>query len=625
MADSGTPILSLLPTVTLLDTDVLPLARPSGTTAAGANLGISGATLKRLAPTGNSAPGSDKRVRFQTAAQLAAAPDGGDSLDGLNPATLVLGGLAWVEFHASLGYGITLRLLYDGATRTPAGSGLTAFRTGDLVAGDTVPVRWALASGPQVGVPAYPQKPAGYVFALNELVRAYVSDVPSEQFFSAKAATALPAPTVSTGDANWLPVSASSLPAAVAPLYGSTGTATNGPMTQAATSAALVLKADLVNGTLALAQRPLASAAEVGTVRIGRGLYISPAALLENNMPDFANEILLDNSRNIANIIYFGPILVFVTANDNAYTLADFSVQPVAPFIGRLQAVRATANVSFGTGAMPGSTQSLINGSSAAFQMLAGEWIIFRRTAIGYDVIMRGTTATPAAASPPATVTVAGIVKIGANITVAADGTISVAAPGATGGVFRGTFAAVAYALYDCILIPVGQPNAGLFAYATAAFTATATYSAANWTLDPGQSTNDYTAASVARLGVGVALLTTATNVSAAINEVRNTLPGTAEQAAAYTLALSDAGNVVPVNSATAVAVTIPPNSATAFPLGSIINLSQVGAGQILVTAGTGVTLRQADAQLKSAKQWAEISLRKRAADEWVLTGYTAA
>ena len=206
MADSGIPILSLPATVTLLDTDVLPLGRLSGSTAPGTNLGITGAALKKLAPTGNSIPGTDKRVRFQTNAQLAAATDGGDSLDGLNPATLVLGGLAWVEFHP-LGYGTTLRLLYDGAPRTPAGSGLRAYRTGDFVAGDTVPVRWVVATGPEVGVTAYPQRPAGYVFALNELVRAYVSDVLTEQFFAANFATALPAPTVSAGDANWRAVS----------------------------------------------------------------------------------------------------------------------------------------------------------------------------------------------------------------------------------------------------------------------------------------------------------------------------------------------------------------------------------------------------------------------------------
>ena len=87
----------------------------------------------------NNIPGTDKRVRFQTATQLAAALDGGDCLDGLSPASLVLGGLAWVEFHATLGYGVTLRLLYDGAARTPAGSGLYAYSTGDVVPSATGP------------------------------------------------------------------------------------------------------------------------------------------------------------------------------------------------------------------------------------------------------------------------------------------------------------------------------------------------------------------------------------------------------------------------------------------------------------------------------------------------------
>ena len=193
----------------------------------------------------------------------------------------------------------------------------------------------------------------------------------------------------------------------------------------------------------------------------------------------------------------------------------------------------------------------------------------------------------------------------------------------ATGGLFRGVWTAnTAYGQYDSVIVPAG--NVGPMVYANAAFTSGASFLATNWTPEPGQSTNDYTAASVARLGLGVALLTTATNVSAAINEVRNTLPATTEQAAAYTLALTDAGNVVPVNNATAVAVTIPPNSAVAWPPNTVINLSQAGAGQILITAGAGVTIRQADSQFKSAKQWAEISLRRRGLDEWVLTGYTA-
>ena len=216
----------------------------------------------------------------------------------------------------------------------------------------------------------------------------------------------------------------------------------------------------------------------------------------------------------------------------------------------------------------------------------------------------------------------------GTGIAISAANVISATGTGGatTGGVFRGPWAtATAYAQNDSVLVPAGFANAGLFVYASVAFTSPATYTAANWTLDPGQSSNDYTAASVARLGVGVALSTAATDLSSAINEVRNLLPNTTERAAAFPLALLDAGNLVPVNSATAVAVTVPPNASVAFLVGTIINLSQVGAGQIVITAGAGVTIRQADSQFKTAKQWAEVSLRKRGPDEWVLTGYTAA
>ena len=52
MADTGTTILNLPATVALNDTDVLPLARPSGTTAPGSDLGLSGAALKALFGSG---------------------------------------------------------------------------------------------------------------------------------------------------------------------------------------------------------------------------------------------------------------------------------------------------------------------------------------------------------------------------------------------------------------------------------------------------------------------------------------------------------------------------------------------------------------------------------------------
>lgn len=97
----------------------------------------------------------------------------------------------------------------------------------------------------------------------------------------------------------------------------------------------------------------------------------------------------------------------------------------------------------------------------------------------------------------------------------------------------------------------------------------------------------------------------------------------TSTQTASYTLVANDAGKVVEMNVASANTLTIPPNSSVAFPIGTIIEVYQVGAGQCTVTAGSGVTLR-APGGAKTAAQYASASLRKRGTDEWVLAGSTA-
>lgn len=90
-----------------------------------------------------------------------------------------------------------------------------------------------------------------------------------------------------------------------------------------------------------------------------------------------------------------------------------------------------------------------------------------------------------------------------------------------------------------------------------------------------------------------------------------------------YTLALADVASVVEVNKATAQTTTIPTNATVAFPIGTIIELYQQGVGQITVSASGGVTLR-APGGAKSRAQFSTISLRKRATDEWVVSGDVA-
>lgn len=95
----------------------------------------------------------------------------------------------------------------------------------------------------------------------------------------------------------------------------------------------------------------------------------------------------------------------------------------------------------------------------------------------------------------------------------------------------------------------------------------------------------------------------------------------TTQAGTSYTLGLADASTAVEFTSASSVTVTVPPNSSTAFPVGTVIELLQYGAGTLTVAAGAGVTIRSANNLLSARTQYSTLSLRKRATDEWVLAG----
>lgn len=88
----------------------------------------------------------------------------------------------------------------------------------------------------------------------------------------------------------------------------------------------------------------------------------------------------------------------------------------------------------------------------------------------------------------------------------------------------------------------------------------------------------------------------------------------------AYTLVSGDSAKVVEMTNAAANVITVPPNSTTPYPIGVVIEIHQYGAGQTSIAAGAGVTIRAPDG-LKLSSQYASASLRKRATDEWILSG----
>ena len=105
------------------------------------------------------------------------------------------------------------------------------------------------------------------------------------------------------------------------------------------------------------------------------------------------------------------------------------------------------------------------------------------------------------------------------------------------------------------------------------------------------------------------------------INGVLRETITTNRQTASYTLALADRGKLVEMNVATANNLTVPLDSAIAFPVGTKIDISQYGAGQTTVVATGGVTIRSAGGALKLAAQYSGGSLVKIATNEWYLFG----
>jgi len=86
-----------------------------------------------------------------------------------------------------------------------------------------------------------------------------------------------------------------------------------------------------------------------------------------------------------------------------------------------------------------------------------------------------------------------------------------------------------------------------------------------------------------------------------------------------YTLVAGDAGKLVRCSNAAAITLTIPTNASVAFAVGTVITISQVGAGQVTV-GGAGVTLN-AYQGAKTQGQYAAVQIIKTATDTWTLFG----
>ncbi len=94
-----------------------------------------------------------------------------------------------------------------------------------------------------------------------------------------------------------------------------------------------------------------------------------------------------------------------------------------------------------------------------------------------------------------------------------------------------------------------------------------------------------------------------------------------AQTGTTYTFVIGDAGKICTFSNASAVTVTVPPNSSVAFPVGTQIDVTQKGAGKVTLAQGSGVTINSLSSNKSLAGQYAGATLLKTATDTWTLVG----
>lgn len=95
----------------------------------------------------------------------------------------------------------------------------------------------------------------------------------------------------------------------------------------------------------------------------------------------------------------------------------------------------------------------------------------------------------------------------------------------------------------------------------------------------------------------------------------------TSQSGTSYTAVLADGESYIRFSNASAISFTIPPNSSVAFPVGTVIEVEQAGAGALSFVAGSGVTLNSRASDLTLAGQYAVAFAKKVATDTWTVNG----
>jgi hypothetical protein len=97
-----------------------------------------------------------------------------------------------------------------------------------------------------------------------------------------------------------------------------------------------------------------------------------------------------------------------------------------------------------------------------------------------------------------------------------------------------------------------------------------------------------------------------------------------AQTGTTYTFVLSDKDDLVTASNGSAQTYSIPLNSSVAFPVGTLINVIQIGAGQVTIQGVGGVTVASTGATATAPKlraQYSSATCIKAGTDTWYVVG----
>lgn len=111
------------------------------------------------------------------------------------------------------------------------------------------------------------------------------------------------------------------------------------------------------------------------------------------------------------------------------------------------------------------------------------------------------------------------------------------------------------------------------------------------------------------------------TDLQSAIDNSVSTETENAQSGTSYTFALTDGGKMVTGSNSSPTTFTVPTNSSIGFPIGTRIDVLQIGTGKITIANSVGVILLSQGGNKTIKEQYVACTLWKKDTDLWYLMG----